>query len=92
MIDVLPQMIKQESPMINEFFNSCLFRPLSVQGALIIKWPDNRAESEFIYASATTLITDKSLERVLIDADFLQLRDPVEVAEEDEEEKPNQSK
>ena len=92
MIDVLPQMIKQESPTINHFFNSAMFRPLSIQGALIIKWPDNREDTEFIYASATTLITDRSLERVLIDADFLQLRDPVEKGDDDEDEKRHQNK
>ena len=92
MIDVLPQMIKQESPTINHFFNSCMFRPLSIQGAVIIKWPDNSEDSEFIYASATTLITDRSLEKVLIDADFLQLRDPVEKGDDEEDEKPHQNK
>ena len=69
MLNVLPYMISSDEPLIQNFFDSCIFKPVLIEDALMVQWPTD--EDEFIYAAPSSLITEESLEEVLYENHFI---------------------
>ena len=60
MVDIFPQMIlTPDSTIIAQFFECCHFKPLCIQEAIILHWPEN--QQEIIFASPTTMIDKEFL-------------------------------
>ena len=59
------KMIKQQSVVIYNFFNVTMYKPVLIEEAMTIVWPDET--DEVIFASHSTLISANFLEKVLID-------------------------
>ena len=65
MIKSFQKLIKQQSVVIYNFFNVTVYKPVLIDEAMTIVWPDDT--NEVIFASHSTLISNNFLEQVLID-------------------------
>ena len=63
MLKSFPSMIEMSTPIIKQFFESALYKPLLMQYSLNVKWTLDR--DEFVFASDTSLITHEFLQKKL---------------------------
>jgi hypothetical protein len=65
MLKAMPSMIGTGSTIINKFFDSASYKPPLMQYSLNVSWPSDRAE--FVFPSPTSLLTEESLEKLIMD-------------------------
>ncbi len=62
-------MVIQESQLIGNFFDACMFKHLYMSNAFIMQWPEDDQdgnEYEFQFACHTSLVTEEMLENELV--------------------------
>ena len=72
MLKAFPNMIGSGSSIINRFLDSATYKPPLMQLSLNVPWPSNR--TEMVFPSPTSLITEKSLEKEIMDDRWMYLK------------------
>ena len=68
MLNSIPEMIKDESYEILNFFNNINFKPMLLDKTVRVRWPE--VLTEFIFATPTSLIVKSTIEKALVQEGF----------------------
>ena len=62
MLKCIPELLDQQSDMINKFFDTLVYKPASMKHSLNVRWPHFFENQPFVFASPTSLINEEMIE------------------------------